>query len=63
MFNLQNRETMFMIVPIFIYLCIIGAICYAVYLLIDQWVSKSNEIKKEQNALLKEIIKLLEKKQ
>ena len=52
-----SQEFFLMILPILF----LFAIFYLIYRTIDRWVDKSNSIKKEQNALLSEIIKLLEK--
>ena len=38
-------------------------IVLGIYFIINNWVKKSNEIKKENNQLLREMIELLKKKQ
>jgi hypothetical protein len=45
-----------------IYVLVVFFFLYLFYRIIDNWVNKSVNIRKKQNDLLKEIIKLLEKK-
>ena len=50
------------VVILFIFLVPI-LIVLGIYFIINNWVKKSNEIKKENNQLLREMIELLKKKQ
>jgi len=53
---------MFMLLPIVIYLLVLVGLIFLVYFLIDRWVTKSLDLKKEHNELLRKIIEKMENK-
>jgi hypothetical protein len=53
---------MFMFLPIVIYLFFVAGLIFLIYFFIDHWVTKSLDLKREHNELLREIIRKLESK-
>ena len=56
--GIYKIEIVILILPILLLI----AFFYLVYRIIDNWVEKSNSLKREQNSLLNEIKKLIENK-
>jgi hypothetical protein len=40
----------------------ISIIAYVIYLIVDKWITRSIRVRQEQNQLLRELIKVMEKK-
>lgn len=57
--DLVLSETLLMIIILFIPISIL----IGIFLIINNWVKKSNDLKNENNQLLREMIELLKKKQ
>jgi hypothetical protein len=51
-----------MVTNLLIQFVFISIIAYVVYLIVDKWISRSIQVKQEQNQLLKELIRVMEKK-
>jgi hypothetical protein len=51
-----------MVTNLLIQFVFISIIAYVIYLMVDKWVSRSIRVRQEQNQLLRELIKAMEKK-
>jgi hypothetical protein len=51
-----------MITNLLIQFVFISIIAYVIYLIVDKWITRSIRIRQEQNQLLRELIKVMEKK-
>ena len=57
------QEIMLLLFSAIIPLGVTAIVLYIVYRMVDQWVNKSIETRKEQNALLAKLIEKLEERQ
>lgn len=51
-----------MITSLLIQFVFISIIAYVLYLIVDKWITRSIRVRQEQNKLLQELIRVMEKK-
>jgi hypothetical protein len=51
-----------MITNLLIQFVFISIIAYVIYLIVDKWITRSIRVRQEQNQLLRELIRVLDKK-
>lgn len=54
--------SLFFFIPVLLYIGLLAGFVYAVYRMVDGWVNKSIEVRREQNALLSKLIDAMERK-
>lgn len=51
-----------MITNLLIQFVFISIIAYVIYIIVDKWITRSIRVRQEQNQLLRELIKVMDKK-
>jgi hypothetical protein len=51
-----------MVTNLLIQFAFISIIAYVIYIIVDKWITRSIRVRQEQNKLLRELIKVIEKK-